>query len=224
MVVIDDYVENSPAALSRLQELLDRYSTLRWERPARSVSAKQSDNPQTRDGSGPSGSRRWSTSWADASRQRNLPRNREDSGSVNYGEDPESCNDPRQPPDQTSRKWHISVMLCIPSMRWGTKAHQPDVCAVRSGQGFFRLLRVSHAAYRAQHPWSWLKRVMLLRLIKLELPFQSYSHYRYLFLTKAPTPVRDVPEQAGQHLPVPLTARRHGLQPRASRNRAAHRG
>ncbi|WDK17687.1 hypothetical protein CGRA01v4_08970 [Colletotrichum graminicola] len=54
-------------------------------------------------------------------------------------------------------------------MRWGTKAHQPDVCAVRSDQAFFRLLRMSHVAYRTQHPWSWLKRVTLLKLVKFDM-------------------------------------------------------
>ncbi|KAK2022198.1 hypothetical protein LX32DRAFT_603295 [Colletotrichum zoysiae] len=68
--------------------------------------------------------------------------------------------DPRRRPDQASSKRHSFVLLCIPFMRWGTKAHQPDVCAVRSDQAFFRLLRASHAAYRTQHLWSRLKRLV----------------------------------------------------------------
>ncbi|EFQ26760.1 uncharacterized protein GLRG_02580 [Colletotrichum graminicola M1.001] len=65
-----------------------------------------------------------------------------------------------QQPDRPTSKRHSFVLLCIPFMRWGTKAHQPDVCAVRSDQAFFRLLRMSHVAYRTQHPWSWLKRLV----------------------------------------------------------------
>ncbi|KAK1596877.1 uncharacterized protein LY79DRAFT_676935 [Colletotrichum navitas] len=87
----------------------------------------------------------------------NLPHHREDSGSSNGDEDPKSCKGPGQQLNQTPSKRHSIVLLCTPFMRWGTKAHQPDVCAVRSGQAFFSLLRMSYAAYRTKHPWSWLK-------------------------------------------------------------------
>ncbi|KAK1992155.1 hypothetical protein LX36DRAFT_753160 [Colletotrichum falcatum] len=171
-VVVDDYVERRPGALLRLRGLLGEYSTLGREQPAGSAPARRPRNPQARDGNAPGGFRRWIPSWANPPPRQNLPRHREDAGSVNDDDDdddPESCKDPRQQPDQTSGKRHSFVLLCIPFMRWGTKARQPDVCAVRSDQSFFRLLRVSHAAYRTRRPWSRLKRVTLLRLVKFEM-------------------------------------------------------
>ncbi|KAK1985895.1 hypothetical protein LZ30DRAFT_335677 [Colletotrichum cereale] len=170
-VVLDDYVENSPGALSRLEELLGEYSKLRWEQLAYSAPAQQTSNPQTRDCNGPSSFRRWIASWVNALPQQSLPRHRADAGAVNDDDDddPESCKDQRQKPGQTSSRHHSFVLLCIPFLRWGTKAHQPDVCAVRSDQGFFRLLCIAHAAYRTQYPWSWLRRVTLLRLVKFEM-------------------------------------------------------
>ncbi|WDK17688.1 hypothetical protein CGRA01v4_08971 [Colletotrichum graminicola] len=86
-VVLDEYIENSPDALSRLEELLGGYSTLRWEQRAHSAPARQPGNPQTREGNGPSGFRRWISSWANPP-QHNLPRQREDAGSSNGDEDP----------------------------------------------------------------------------------------------------------------------------------------
>ncbi|KAK2739650.1 hypothetical protein CKAH01_18666 [Colletotrichum kahawae] len=54
-------------------------------------------------------------------------------------------------------------------MRWGTKAHQPDVCAIESDQQFFNFLRVSYDTYRAQGRWNWLKSVKAIDLVKFEL-------------------------------------------------------
>ncbi|TDZ17039.1 hypothetical protein Cob_v009982 [Colletotrichum orbiculare MAFF 240422] len=54
-------------------------------------------------------------------------------------------------------------------MRWGTKAYQPDVCAVESDQHFFNLLRMAHDNYRSRSRWSWLKKVQSIDFVKFEL-------------------------------------------------------
>ncbi|KAF4841854.1 hypothetical protein CGCSCA4_v009148 [Colletotrichum siamense] len=64
---------------------------------------------------------------------------------------------------------HKFVLLCIRYMRWGTKAHQPDVCAVESDQQFFNFLHASYDTYRAQGRWHWLRSVKSIDLVKFEL-------------------------------------------------------
>ncbi|KAF4831559.1 hypothetical protein CGCTS75_v005151 [Colletotrichum tropicale] len=64
---------------------------------------------------------------------------------------------------------HKFVLLCIPYMRWGTKAHQPDVCAIESDQQFFNFLRASYDTYRTQGRWNWLRSVKAIDLVKFEL-------------------------------------------------------
>lgn len=59
---------------------------------------------------------------------------------------------------------HNFLILCIPFMRWGIKAHQPDVCRVRSDREFFRLLRAIHSEHNVSHRWKGLRRVSSMTL------------------------------------------------------------
>lgn len=79
----------------------------------------------------------------------------------------EGCQSSRTQPVQAYRSNHKFVLLCIPYMRWGTKAHQPDVCAIESDQQFFNLLRASYDTYRTQSRWHWLRSVRSIRLAKV---------------------------------------------------------
>ncbi|KAF4483151.1 hypothetical protein CGGC5_v010247 [Colletotrichum fructicola Nara gc5] len=72
-------------------------------------------------------------------------------------------------PQQADTPTHKFVLLCIPYMRWGTKAHHPDVCAIESDQQFFNFLRASYGTYRTQGRWNWLRNVKAIDLVKFEL-------------------------------------------------------
>ncbi|CAI0652137.1 unnamed protein product, partial [Colletotrichum noveboracense] len=81
----------------------------------------------------------------------------------------EICQSLRYQPQQADTPTHKFVLLCIPYMRWGTKAHQPDVCAIESDQQFFNFLRASYDTYRTQGRWNWLRSVKAIDLVKFEL-------------------------------------------------------
>ncbi|KAK1673385.1 hypothetical protein BDP55DRAFT_670079 [Colletotrichum godetiae] len=98
---------------------------------------------------------------------RSLPRHREDLASKDNS--PGTCKASNSQQNQGARPDHHFLLLCIPFMRWGTRAHQPDVCGIRSDQNFFRLLRASYDANRSGYPWSWLKKVKFINFVKFEL-------------------------------------------------------
>ncbi|KAK1452934.1 hypothetical protein CCUS01_01951, partial [Colletotrichum cuscutae] len=95
----------------------------------------------------------------------NLPQHHEVLSS--NGKDPDLCKASGKQLGRPLVLRHSFVVLCIPFMRWGTKAYQPDVCGIRSDQNFFHMLRASYETYRAQSRWSWLKRVEVIDFFKV---------------------------------------------------------
>ncbi|UQC73902.1 uncharacterized protein CLUP02_00549 [Colletotrichum lupini] len=168
-VVADSYIEKKPGGFRRLKSLLIRYSgvSLRQSEP---ISVTPEQNSKAQDASGTlifNSIGGWFENGANVNPRQNLPQHHEVLSS--NGKDPDLCKSSRKQVGRPSVFRHSFVLLCIPFMRWGTKADQPDVCDIRSDQNFFHLLRASYETYRAQSRWSCLRRVKVIGIFKFGL-------------------------------------------------------
>lgn len=171
MRLYDDYIELRPGAISRLEQLLTRYSSCTGGKEDHSTSSMTSKTTSL--GTAVS----WTSAilskiWPFKKGSSNLPRHHSSRrGTEGLG----TC--PTIPkPSQTE---HEFLLLCVPFMRLVSKLWQADICRINSDQEFFRVLRYYYNR-RGKRPWARLRKVQAVHFVKvcpfILLPSADFRH------------------------------------------------
>lgn len=158
MRLYDDYVELRPGAISRLEQLLTKYSSCTGGED------DLSDSGMTSKTSSPSNAVSWTSEilskiWPFNKRSSNLPRHH---SSKRGAEDLGTCPTISERP----RPNHDFLLLCVPYMRLASKLWQADICRINSDREFFRVLRYYYDR-RGKRPWARLRKVRAVHFVKV---------------------------------------------------------
>lgn len=93
-----------------------------------------------------------------------LPRHFQDTGNKQSGS---ACDRARVPSMDSSGAVHHFLAVCVPFMRHGVKAHQPDVCDVLSDYEFFSKLTRTYSSTRKGERWSFMRKVRRIEFVKV---------------------------------------------------------
>jgi hypothetical protein len=77
------------------------------------------------------------------------------------------CDRARRLAADSSGAVHCFLALCIPFMRHGVKAYQPDVCDVMSDHEFFNKMNKMYVSIRGTQRWSFLRKVRNIEFVKV---------------------------------------------------------
>ncbi|KAH7009811.1 hypothetical protein EDB80DRAFT_572198 [Ilyonectria destructans] len=168
--IYDDFTETRPDSVKDLKTFIDNYRSPNLSMSPMKDPLQVDDDESQSSNSNPQRNRfivsellRAIKNVFQAQRPGKLP-NGEPRGS---GHDISGCASTLEGAGQDPN--HNFLILCIPFMRWGIKAHQPDVCRVRSDRDFFRLLRATHSEHNVSHRWKGLRRVSAIDFVQFEI-------------------------------------------------------